>query len=107
VINPKPLLLLNHFTIPVFLPTTGAASSAIAAMEKPPRKKSLLSNPFSLHNPLAQARRIFLWPSSLPLSLSVSLQSSHQHHSDIGIRDAAAFRSEEELSCQDAKRLFF
>lgn len=30
-------------------------------------------------------------------SAFVSLQSSHRHHSDIGIRDAAAFRSEEEL----------
>jgi hypothetical protein len=41
------------------------------------------------------------------LSFSVSLRGSHQYHSDIGIRDAAAFQSEENLSSQDAKRLFF
>ncbi len=93
MINPKPLLLLNHFTIPVFLATTGAASSAIAAMEKPPRKKSLLSNPFFLHNPLPQARRIFLSPSSLPLSLSLSLSlSSELSPAPLGYRNSGRRR---------------
>jgi len=52
VINPKPLLLLNHFTFPVFLPAAGAVSSAIAATgqkktftEGPPRSTQF----FGLH----------------------------------------------------------
>jgi hypothetical protein len=48
VINPKPLPLLNHFTFPLFLPTAppagaAAATSAIALMDRPPRKGRVLS----------------------------------------------------------------
>lgn len=49
MINPNPLLLLNHFTFPVFLPAAGAVSSAIAAtgQKKNLQGKSLLAPPLS------------------------------------------------------------
>ncbi len=62
--------------------------------EEPPLKPVLSPQPTSAG---PQNFLVALFSAFVSLSLSLSLQSSHQHHSDIGIRDAAAFRSEEKL----------